>query len=346
MYYNLVKHHFSSERINKMKRVLSIILSATLIAVSLTALSSCGCDHKWREATCSTPRTCSLCGKTEGEPLSGHKWQEATCTEAKYCLICDETEGTALGHDWEEADCENPKTCSVCGEKQGKPSGHNIVIDEEVPATCTETGLSEGEHCDVCGEVLVKQKKTDKIDHQEGDWTVTKPATLTNKGKEERLCTMCDKSLDSRNTEVKSLAVDGNVFNFTDKEFIEWFNDTSPATIKSAELEIFDDPTRTSYGISTTDGEAGVIIFDHYEADGAVCSIMLTFNEIVTADAYAIWIGTQISTKFSSDTAIEKIGAGGIYTSAGMTIAQLELGDDLDVCLLATEEYIDELLAD
>lgn len=37
----------------------------------LTALAGCGCQHQWEEATCTTPKTCTQCGETEGEAL-GH----------------------------------------------------------------------------------------------------------------------------------------------------------------------------------------------------------------------------------------------------------------------------------
>lgn len=37
------------------------------------------CQHNWLDATCTTPRTCSLCGTKEGYP-TGHSWEEGSCT--------------------------------------------------------------------------------------------------------------------------------------------------------------------------------------------------------------------------------------------------------------------------
>ncbi len=36
-------------------------------------------------------------------------------------------------------------------------TGHHTVVDPAVPATTTSTGLTEGSHCDVCGEIIVPQ---------------------------------------------------------------------------------------------------------------------------------------------------------------------------------------------
>ena len=71
-------------------------------------------NHVWAEATCTSPKTCSICGDTEGSAL-GHKWQAATCETPKTCSLCQVTEGEALGHSWKDATCTAPKTCSVCG---------------------------------------------------------------------------------------------------------------------------------------------------------------------------------------------------------------------------------------
>lgn len=54
-----------------------------------------GCPHDWIEATCTNPKTCSICGQTEGEPL-GHTWEEATKYAPKTCSTCGQKEGNLL----------------------------------------------------------------------------------------------------------------------------------------------------------------------------------------------------------------------------------------------------------
>ena len=44
---------------------------------------------------------------------------------------------------------------------------HTVVIDSAVESTCTQTGLTEGSHCSVCGEVLVEQEVVDALGHTE-----------------------------------------------------------------------------------------------------------------------------------------------------------------------------------
>ena len=141
--------------------------------------------HDWVAATCDLPKTCKRegCGKTEGEAL-GHSWTEATCTASKTCKRdgCGATEGEALGHDWVEADCTTPKTCKTCGTTQGLELGHATVVDAGKEPTCTETGLTEGSHCSVCGEVIVAQKTLPAMNHNWTPATCTTPKTCKREG--------------------------------------------------------------------------------------------------------------------------------------------------------------------
>ncbi len=43
--------------------------------------------------------------------------------------------------------------------------GGEVVIDEAVEPSCTETGLTEGSHCSVCGEVIKEQIVLPALNH-------------------------------------------------------------------------------------------------------------------------------------------------------------------------------------
>jgi len=98
-----------------------------IIGVLSVLLGGCGHEHVFKDATCTEPRTCIECGKTEGKP-AGHLWNDATCKEPKTCKICGATEGDLADHAWIDADCVNPKTCSVCGLTEGNALGHSVGV--------------------------------------------------------------------------------------------------------------------------------------------------------------------------------------------------------------------------
>lgn len=98
-----------------MKRICILILAIVL----MLTFSGCCLSHEWMAASCTAPKTCTKCEKTEGEALS-HEWQEATCTAPRTCSRCNATEGEALGHicsEWEAtSDSTMNATCTVCKE--------------------------------------------------------------------------------------------------------------------------------------------------------------------------------------------------------------------------------------
>ena len=115
-----------------------------------------GCNHTWVDATCTAPKTCSSCKITIGEKLD-HTYtnyvsnNDATCT----------ADGTKTG------------TC-VCGEKntiadEGSALGHTEATVAGKDATCTDTGLTEGKKCSVCGVITVEQSELPANGHTDDD---------------------------------------------------------------------------------------------------------------------------------------------------------------------------------
>ena len=101
--------------------VVIVFVDKTFVEFSLTAQSrftridiicddSAPHEHAWVEATCTAPKTCIICGATEGAMID-HVWNDATCTAPKTCIICGATEGATIDHTVNDATA----TCSVCG---------------------------------------------------------------------------------------------------------------------------------------------------------------------------------------------------------------------------------------
>ena len=90
------------------------------------------------------------------------------------------------------------RTCEVCGKTETqtiKALGHTVVVDKAVAATCDKSGLTEGSHCSVCGEVIKAQETVPATGkHSFGEWKTTKAATCTAEGTQTRTCEVCGKT--------------------------------------------------------------------------------------------------------------------------------------------------------
>lgn len=106
--------------------------------------------HHWHECTA---EGCTLTAGTANSGKDGyaeHNWTAANCTTAKTCSICGKTEGSALGHDWADATCTAPKTCkrTGCTATDGSPLGHDwdtvwTIGDDQHWHKCNRTGCAE-----------------------------------------------------------------------------------------------------------------------------------------------------------------------------------------------------------
>ena len=165
--------------------------------------------------------TCSRCGEVRKTaiPKLDHTpealpRQEATCTQpgltqGSVCSVCGEVlaeqaEIPALGHAWDagrtvkEASCtqegEILYTCERCGETDRQPLPtvpHTLVTEPGKEATCTESGMTEGQYCSVCGEVFAEQTEIAALDHLWDEGKVTLEPTCGADGVRTVTCQRC-----------------------------------------------------------------------------------------------------------------------------------------------------------
>ncbi len=86
--------------------------------------------------------------------------------------------------------------CTTCGtvveSEELEELGHDLLHHEAKEATCTESGLTEGKHCSVCNEVIVKQEVVPAKGHTEVV-DKAKDATCTESGLTEgKHCSVCN----------------------------------------------------------------------------------------------------------------------------------------------------------
>lgn len=130
-----------------MKKFMCILLSVLMI-ISTSIIST--------SAYAATPITSKISISSKKSTKRFHfihamrivERKAATCSSNGYikykCYKCNRTSKTII---------------------KAKP--HTIVIDKAVPATCTESGLTEGSHCSVCGRIIKSQKPISPLGHIE-----------------------------------------------------------------------------------------------------------------------------------------------------------------------------------
>ena len=159
--------------------------------------------------------------------------KKATCTEEGYsgdlyCKDCNKLlkKGETIpktDHKWDKGKVTTKPTCTEPGVKTYTctrckttrtetiaKTGHDPIAVPGKEPTCTETGLTEGKECKICGATLVEQKEIPALDHDWDDWKVTKEATCTEPGVKTRTC-----KRDASHTETEPIPKTGH--NYTEK---------------------------------------------------------------------------------------------------------------------------------
>ena len=143
------------------------------------------CDHLFDEWVEKTPakclgvaglreRECTKCGDVEQESIyvEGHinvvvdKAKDATCTatgltEGRHCEACDTVIDPQITVPLKNHTYDNDEddTCNLCPHKREVACKHpNTKKLDGKPASCTESGLSDGVQCIKCGDILLEQK--------------------------------------------------------------------------------------------------------------------------------------------------------------------------------------------
>lgn len=91
-----------------------------------------GCGQLFSDSACLSSTTAE---ENATAPL-GHAWVDATCTAPKTCELCGDTEGEALGHDW-SGSCDTECNRDACTEERSAES-HLDSNEDDICDNCGE----------------------------------------------------------------------------------------------------------------------------------------------------------------------------------------------------------------
>lgn len=154
----------------------------------------------------------------EDLPATGHRWSEIayiwsddghTCTATRTCMNDSthvQTADAEVTHvQTKEPTCTEKGTTTYTASFEADWAAEQTKLIADLPATghgetrlenmkeptCTEEGYTGDKVCTVCGEIVEAGTTIQKIAHSFGDWTVVAQPTATEKGEQQRICTIC-----------------------------------------------------------------------------------------------------------------------------------------------------------
>ncbi|MDE6060137.1 MAG: hypothetical protein K2G31_01520, partial [Clostridia bacterium] len=157
----------------------------------------------------------SHAAEVEAIPALGHTFGANTVHHAATCTLPESTSGVCvtcneyvtvelapeLGHDMKHFEAKVPTclefgweaydACSRCDHstyQELEILPHTVVHDNAIDPTCTENGRTYGEHCSVCGTVLVESEIIAAVGHDYGEWIVSENGSFNDYTQKKRVC--------------------------------------------------------------------------------------------------------------------------------------------------------------
>lgn len=281
-----------------------------------------------------TTYTCKHCGDSYTEPVDGkgegHKW---------VLVSVDNLPG--INEDGTVNHGSATYKCSVCNTTESFPV---ICFHDEktpIPAvdpTCTETGLTEGAKCSICGFITVAQQEVPALGHKEVIDAAVDPTCTTTGLTEGRHCEVCydaDKSffvpqdtIDVAHCKGSSAVEFGAVVgNCTTKEVVagekcsvcgEVWTEPEEKDFVHVEVDVVTDPTCTNSGHSAKYCDLCHEMLGKFEIiDPIGHTENLTYEEVV---ANGLLIGDKIDATCENDGVYNYYCKNGCGTALSVTI--------------------------
>lgn len=197
---------------------------------------------------------------------------------------------------------EEKYECAFCGftEKRFPNAlGHKEVIDNKVEPTCTKTGLTEGKHCSVCEEVLIKQNNIEATGIHIWD-----KGTTDKNGNILYDCDTCDATYSKNLTSIK-VTTKPNKLNYFEEENMDF---TGMVITAYYDNNTNAQMTAWSAGYSMMEGKQIVTVECYGKTDTFTITVKSRVPSNVTSSKYTI-SGSSLS-KITAGTTVSSLLSG------------------------------------